>query len=183
MSATHHKASLLALVASMSLPVAAFAHAGQHHPGPVHAHPAAAPAAASSASAQAIPQVSVRDCWVRAMPANLPSAGYFVVENQREQAVRLTGIETPAFRTTMLHETVKKDGMARMQHTSDVTVPAKGSLEFKPGGYHAMLEQPAGKLVVGERIDVRFLFGADGYVDAQCLLQAPATVGQQTHQH
>jgi len=126
--------------------------------------------------------VLVRDCWVRTMPANLPSAGYFFIENKREQPIKLTGISTEAFGLTMLHETVTQEGMARMQHTDDVEIAAGATLEFKPGGYHAMLEKPAGELIVGKEINVRFLFGDEGHVDASCLLQAPASL-EKAHQH
>src|SRR5690606_4417505 len=164
---------------TLSIATALFTHASVHaHPGhshnAAHAHghaSAGAGAVADNANTQPLEGVVVRDCWVRTMPVSLPSAGYFPVDNQSNEAVRLTGLTTGAFTQTMLHETVSEDGMSRMQHTDEVAIEPGETLEFKPGGYHAMLEEPATKLVVGEEIDVRFQFAGSRHVDTRCLLQ------------
>jgi len=48
--------------------------------------------------------LAVSDCWIRAMPPNLPSSGYFVVTNSGDKPASLTGAETPAFGMAMLHK-------------------------------------------------------------------------------
>ena len=119
---------------------AAMAHEGHHHPA---SQPAAAPAPhAAPASTPAPAGVTVQDCWIRNMPAGLPSGGYFVVRNSGAQPVELTGVSSSAYGMTMLHQTVAQNGMSRMEHVDSVAVPAQGELVFKPGSYHAMLEQP-----------------------------------------
>ena len=165
---------ILALTVALTTSTA-MAHEGHHH----HASPQPAGHASSPASAHAAPLdgVSVQDCWIRNMPAGLPSGGYFVVRNSSAQAVELAGLSSPAYGMTMLHQTVTQDGMARMQHADSIEVPAAGELEFKPGGYHAMLEQPTLELAVGSKVPMTFIFGSAGQLVTECALRAPAATG------
>src|SRR5690606_27353986 len=155
-----HTLALTVLLAAS----AAVAHEGHHH----HAsQPAAAHASHSDqASAPAPAGVSVHDCWIRNMPAGLPSGGYFVVRNTSAQAVELTGASSPAYGMTMLHQTLTQSGMARMEHVDSIAVPAQGELVFKPGSYHAMLEKPTAELSIGESVPVTFLFQGGGQIQA-----------------
>jgi len=99
-------------------------------------------------------QLSVQGCWIRAMPAQLPSAGYFTVGNAGRVAAKLTGIVVPGYGMAMLHQTQKAGGMAKMVMADEIDVPAKGNLVFAPGGYHAMLEKPNDQAKVGALLPV-----------------------------
>lgn len=154
-------------LAAITLPLSVFAH-GNAHPG----HPSHS----ASASPDQVPQgLSVENCWVRTMPAQVPSAGYFVVRNAAAQEMTLTGVATPAFGATMLHRTVTQDGMARMLHADTIAIPGQGELVFEPGGYHAMLEKPSAALAVGDTIEMTFLFGEHGRITTRCELRSPAS--------
>lgn len=159
---------LLALTVLLTASTA-MAHEGYHH----HASPQPAGHASSPASAHAAPLdgVSVQDCWIRNMPAGLPSGGYFTVRNSGTAPVELSGISSPAYGMTMLHQTVTRGGMARMEHVDTVEVPAQGELAFKPGSYHAMLEKPTSELSVGQSVPLTFQFQGGGQVQAQCALR------------
>ncbi|WP_258170415.1 hypothetical protein [Burkholderia multivorans] len=50
----------------------------------------AAPAMAAPSS------IMVSDCWIRALPGDLPSGGYFSVMNMTDKPVDLTGVHTDA---------------------------------------------------------------------------------------
>ncbi len=152
-----------------AIPFSTLAHEGHHHDQAGHSQPAA------TSQAGAPQGVSVDGCWIRSMPAQLPSGGYFVIHNASAQALRLTGIATPAFGQTMLHQTIEQNGMARMVHADTIEVPAHGELAFKPGGYHAMLERPTAELVVGNKVAMTFLFGDGGQLQADCELRSPAS--------
>src|SRR5690606_5798338 len=126
---------------------------------------------APSVDVSALPSseaVRVEGCWIRLLPAPAPSAGYFVVKNEGDRAVKLTGASTKAFGSTMLHETTHEGGMSRMSMTHDVEIAAGQELVFKPGGYHAMLEQPTDDVKVGAILPVAFIFDGKEKVEAQC---------------
>lgn len=67
--------------------------------------------------------LEARDCWVRAMPPNLPSSGYFTVANNGDKPATLTAAETPAFGMTMMHKSESKNGTATMSAVDSVDVP------------------------------------------------------------
>ena len=73
--------------------------------------------------------LEVRDCWIRSMPSNLPSSGYFVVANNGDRPATLTGVATPAYGMAMLHRSESNGSTSTMSTGSmsrrcgaDVTV-------------------------------------------------------------
>lgn len=122
----------------------------------------AAPALAAPAS------VMVSDCWVRALPGNLPSGGYFSVMNMSDKPVDLTGVKTDAFGMAMLHQTQSNGSMSKMVMVDKATVPANGTLRFAPGGYHVMLENPKQPIKVGTSIQMTFSFSDGEKVTSEC---------------
>ncbi|SAK63653.1 hypothetical protein AWB77_02296 [Caballeronia fortuita] len=121
--------------------------------------------------------LEARDCWVRAMPPNLPSSGYFTVANNGDKPATLTAAQTPAFRMTMMHKSDSKNGTATMSPVDSVDVPAHGTLSFAPKGYHLMLEEPGKPLKVGSTIPLTLSFADKSTLDVNCEVKSPATVG------
>jgi copper(I)-binding protein len=105
--------------------------------------------------------VTVSDGWFRALPANLPSGGYFTLHNGGAETVTLTGAESPACGMLMLHKTENKGGTGMMMDMPTITVPAGGDLAFSPGGYHLMCMNPTTAMTPGTTVPVSLDF-ADG---------------------
>ena len=146
-------------------------HAGHDHDAP--GHPGGQ--GADPSKVKVSEHLTVSACWIRLVPSPAPSAGYFVVKNAATKEARLQSASSPAYGMVMLHQTTHSDGMSRMSETHDITIPAGGELEFKPGGYHAMLEQPATPAPkVGDRVVMNFLFDSGEKATAQCEVK-PAT--------
>ena len=125
--------------------------------------------------AAAIPaqaDVTVENAKLRLLPGNLPAAGYFDLRNNGDQPVVLTGGSSDAFAEVMMHRSTLKDGVASMQHLSQVEVPAGSKLSFASGGYHLMLlgltELPA----VGDTVELRLTFQEGGEVTVQAEVRA-----------
>lgn len=112
--------------------------------------------------------LTVSDCWIRSLPVPAPSAGYFTVKNTGDSDAKLQAASSSTYGMVMLHQTTQKDGMSSMSETHDVVIPAKGQLEFKPGGYHAMLEKPQAAPAVGSKVAIDFLFSTGEKATAQC---------------
>ncbi|EKS67941.1 MULTISPECIES: copper chaperone PCu(A)C [Caballeronia] len=121
--------------------------------------------------------LEARDCWVRAMPPNLPSSGYFTVANNGDKPATLTAAETPAFGMTMMHKSESKNGTATMSAVDSVDVPAHGTLNFAPKGYHLMLEEPGKPLKVGSTIPLTLSFADKSTLKVNCDVKSAATVG------
>jgi len=102
----------------------------------------------------------VADAWVRYIEGGA-SAAYFTLTNSGAQPARLVGASCSAYGKVMLHQSVEKDGQARMVHVDGVTVEPGDRFDFAPGGYHVMLMQPEEALEVGSDVAIRLEF-ADG---------------------
>jgi len=115
--------------------------------------------------------LQVSDCWIRALPSPAPSAGYFVVRNTGTRAATLTGAASPAFGMVMLHKSIESGGMSKMVMEHDIPVPAGGMVTFKPGSYHAMLEKPKQKLVVGSKLELDLQFASGEMARSTCVVK------------
>lgn len=118
--------------------------------------------------------VTVSDCWIRSMPGNVPSGGYFKLTNAGAKPVDLDGVSTDAFDMAMLHQTQKSGDTSKMVMVDHATVPANGSLAFAPGGYHVMFEKAKKPLAVGSTIPVTFEFSDGAKQVAQCAVKNAA---------
>ena len=57
-----------------------------------------------------------------------------------------------------MHEHTMKDGVMKMSQVMSIDVPAGGTVELKPGGYHIMLFETANKYGPGDKIDLTLKF-------------------------
>lgn len=79
------------------------------------------------------------------MPGMSMTAGYLTLSNNASQPIVITHVVSPQFESVEMHESVVEDGMARMYALGDLTVLAKSSVVFEPGGKHLMLMRPVGE--------------------------------------
>jgi len=76
------------------------------------------------------------------MPGRSMSAGFFIVTNNTDETIRITGVESPQFASVEIHETTVTDGVSRMRELEALEVPANGSVVLERGGKHLMLMRP-----------------------------------------
>lgn len=161
-----------AVVLSLAL-VSASAFAHQHGQ---HAGPADSPVAKN---------VAASSCWIRSIPAPAPSGGFFVLTNTGSADVKLKGAQSPSYGMVMVHQTTHSNGMSRMSEVDQVVVPAKGTLEFKPGSYHVMLEKADASVKVGSVVQLNLLLDDGTKVVADCQVKPanalPSSGGHGSH--
>jgi len=102
--------------------------------------------------------LSVSGAWIRAMPAGIPSGGYFTLRNDGGKDMVLTGASAPACGSLMLHKSEMTGGMSAMHHVDAVDVPAGGGIAFAPGGYHLMCMNATPAITPGATIPVTLMF-------------------------
>ena len=163
----------IALIASTAFATSSFAHHTPEHGGAAHG---AASAAVSTAATVPASDLAIKSCWVRTMPAQLPSAGYFIITNASSTPATLEGLSSDAYTDTMLHATQNSGGMAKMVMAHHVTVPAKGEFVFAPGGHHAMLEKPTRALAAGQTVEFVFQFAGGTRLTVPCELRPASTI-------
>jgi len=105
--------------------------------------------------------VTVEDAWVRlgATPAN-PGAAYFTVKGGPADD-KLVFVYSPVVIRTELHDSTTSGGMMRMMPLKDgVAVPKGSTVEFKPGGKHAMLFNINPGIVPPRTLTLNFSFAS-----------------------
>ncbi len=142
----------------------------------IHAGLLAASAMAVSSTQAAT--LSAHDCWIRLMPASLPSSGYFVVSNNGDKPATLTGAETPAFGMAMLHKSTSNGSTSTMSMVESAEVPAHGTLAFAPSGYHLMLEDAPKPVKVGSTIPLKLTFADQSSIETTCAVKPASTLGK-----
>jgi len=119
--------------------------------------------------------ITVEGAWARNSPAMAGAgAAYMVIRNGGSAADALVGARSPVAAVGEIHQTVTMGspmpgasgggGMMGMVPVERIEVPAGGSVELKPGGYHIMLIQLKQELRVGDRIDITLKFGNAGEI-------------------
>ena len=100
-------------------------------------------------------QVTIQDAWIRAAPPGADTmAAYLTVHNPTDQAIRITGVDSPWFRRAMIHRTEIHDGVARMVHEAGLDVPPGAHARLEPGGRHIMLVGPDRPVTAGIEVPV-----------------------------
>jgi periplasmic copper chaperone A len=141
--------------------------------------------ACGSPAAPASAKISVENAWARpaavgamsgmsstpdmqSMPgmssSDTTSAAYFQIVNTGSQADALIGASSSVASKVEMHETRIVGDVAEMVPIPRVDVPAHGQVEFKPGGYHVMLEGLTQDLKEGQTITLTLQFENSGAI-------------------
>jgi copper(I)-binding protein len=141
--------------------------------------------------------LSITGAWARAtamsMPATQPamgdmaatqtptggmamggvSAAYMVIKNAGSQPDQLLTVATDAAGKTEVHETTVKDNVASMRPIPALDIPANGSVELKPGGYHIMMMDLKQPLTPGQTINLTLNFKSGTVIKLVVPVKAP----------
>jgi copper(I)-binding protein len=106
--------------------------------------------AASCADKSDGPHVLLEDGWVRAMPpASGMTAAYGRFTYQGATTIEITSFRSDAYADVSLHESVKENGISRMQPAVWSQAPGTTKV-LEPGGYHLMLMHPSQEIHPGD---------------------------------
>lgn len=130
-------------------------------------------ALALNAVAEPPPGLALSDQWLRVILPSRPAAGYFTLTNSSDQAYVLDGAASPSCDDLMLHLSISEGGVERMTMVDSVDVPAHGSVQFAPGGYHLMCTGPGDDVVPGHSVVVTLHFRAGGEITAEFPVRSP----------
>lgn len=121
---------------------------------------------ASSAVADPVTQgdLVLSDSYVRAMPPNAPVAGgYVTITNKGSRDDRLVSARSPRAGEVQIHEMTMTGDVMKMRELPDgLPVPAGGTVELRPGGYHLMFMQVPTPFAEGETVEATLVFEKAG---------------------
>jgi len=128
-------------------------------------------------------ELYVDKSWVvlAAVPGN-PAAAYFTIHGGPAADALISVSTEPAIKSEM-HESMAKDGMTAMAPLTTVPVPAKSTVEFKPGGRHVMLYELRSTVKPGGILRLQLNFGGGDklLVDAPVFAAGQAPEGHDGH--
>ncbi len=131
-------------------------------------------------SAQKVPNRSrpsasivVRNPWVRWLPAGLPMAGYMTLRNTGTRPIRLIGASSGQFLNVMLHRSVNRSGVDRMERARVIVIPAGGSFSLEPGGFHLMLMHGSPEVRPGGTVTIELHFDGHAPLWVHCPVRRP----------
>ncbi|WP_134321988.1 copper chaperone PCu(A)C [Cumulibacter soli] len=110
--------------------------------------------------------ITATDGWVKAAaPEEMMTAAFVVLQNDSDADVHVKSASTDMSDETELHEMIEQNGEMVMQEAQGgLTIPAGGSLELEPGGFHIMIMGLSDDVVVGETYAVTLTLDDDSEV-------------------
>ena len=119
--------------------------------------------------------VMVKGAFARASAVPRAKTGtvYLTLTNNGSKADRLLSVTTAASDTAQVHESVEKDGVATMKHLEALEIPARGTVELKPGGIHIMLIGLKQDLAAGTTLQLTLTFKNAGEITFEVPIKSP----------
>jgi hypothetical protein len=122
--------------------------------------------------------ITTSGAWARTSPMVAGAgAANVTIQNGGSAADALVGARSTVAKSTEVHETYALESampgqstgmggspMMGMRRIDRVEIPAGGTLELKPGGYHIMLIELTQPLEVGQQIEITLVFEKAGEV-------------------
>jgi len=106
--------------------------------------------------------VLIRNGWVQeSPPSQTITAAYMTIENHTGADISLRSASTAVAQTVELHKMELVDGMMKMHRVQLIDIPAGGTAELKPGGYHLMVIGLKKELKEGDKVTITLEFSSD----------------------
>ena len=114
-------------------------------------------------------EISVDNAWARASQG--PNSAMFgTFENSSDADDQLIAVEVqdPNFCDhTELHAHIEENGVMKMRPVENITIPAKGNAELKPGGLHVMFMKIKDPMKEGQIVPVTLKFQSGQTLDLE----------------
>ncbi len=99
--------------------------------------------------------LQITDAWIKNLPMAVPvRAGYMHISNRQSLEVTIVSLESKSFESIEIHQSLEVDGMMSMRPVDALSIPAGGSMELAPGGFHLMMMNPLEQLIPGKKVAV-----------------------------
>ena len=112
--------------------------------------------------------IKIENAYTRATaPGQQVAGGFMKIENKGNVADQLVSASSPAAGEIQLHEMAMDGNVMKMRQVKDIAVPAGGSVELKPGGYHLMFMNLKGPFAAGQTVPVKLKFAKAGELEVK----------------
>ncbi len=116
--------------------------------------------------------LEVEGAYTRAtVPGQMAAGGFMKIEN-KGAADQLLSASSPVAGEVQLHEMSMEGQVMKMRQVKDITIPAGGAVELKPGSFHLMFLNIKAPLAAGETIPVKLKFAKAGELEVKFPVKA-----------
>ena len=127
---------------------------------------------AANAQNAKVGSVQIENAYTRATVPGQQAAGGFMKIESKGAADQLVSASSPVAGEVQLHEMAMDGNVMKMRQVKDITVPAGGAVELKPGGLHLMFMNIKAPLTAGETVPVKLKFAKAGEVEVKMPVNA-----------
>lgn len=121
--------------------------------------------------------LTITNAWIRPSPPNATAmAGYFTIKNNSLNDIRVTGVNSPLFAMSMIHQTVIEDGVASMEHLDDFTIEAGTTQKLAPLSTHLMLMRPKQNLPIGSQVPIALELSSGATIETSIEVRNEPTI-------
>ena len=122
--------------------------------------PTGSPATSKSKS---LNPVSVKNPWIRLRPPGMKVTGGFIrLINPNDVSDKLLSAASDICEATELHQMIHENNIMKMKKVDSIELPASGTLDLKPGGYHLMFINLKSPLKADQKVRVKLTFEKSG---------------------
>ena len=126
--------------------------------------------------------IKIEDAYAFATAPKQPAAaGFLKIENKGGVADQLLSASSTAAGVVELHEMTMDGNVHKMRPVKEISVPAGGSVELKPGGLHIMFMELKGPFVAGQTVPLKLKFAKAGVVEVKMPVNAMGNSGAMKH--
>jgi copper(I)-binding protein len=113
--------------------------------------------------------ITVEQAWARVVPGGARTgAVYLTIHRKSASDDLLLAVDSPAAKTTAVHESRTVDGIASMVPLPlGVPMPSHSEVVMRPGGLHIMLTGLSDDMKPGSTLPVRMVFQEAGSLDLE----------------
>ncbi|CUU71298.1 Copper metallochaperone%2C bacterial analog of Cox17 protein [Campylobacter hyointestinalis] len=110
--------------------------------------------------------IDVNGAFAKATAPNVQnSAAFMTITNNTDQNISLVSASNSVSKFTELHTHVSENGMKKMIQIPQIDIPAKSSIELKPGGLHIMMIGLSKAVNPGDKVDLTLNFSNGKSID------------------
>jgi len=122
--------------------------------------------------------VKIENAWARATPGMAKNGGaYLTVVNAGKSRDRLVAATADVAKRVEVHTHINDNGIMRMRQVDGIDLPAGGTIQMKPGGYHVMFIGLHKPLKKGETFPVTLVFEKVGEVKTSVEVRSVGAMG------
>lgn len=119
---------------------------------------------------QKAPDITVENAWMRPPPAGRHiSAAYLTIRNDGGADLLLSAA-SPLAKDMQMHISKMQDGVMSMEPEDTVSIPAHGTVIYKPGGRHFMVFGIKGGLKAGDPFPITLQFEKSGAISVTAIM-------------